>query len=186
MPFTTLLAVEEIEGDYRNWLVSDDLVWVGTKEPYPDTFIVEAGEITDFASSPWFTWMILPRIGKWTKAAVLHDKMCNVQKEHYDLLQRRKKLITDFGDWTDAALVELIKPPFSSIDADIIFKNNAREAGTDIVRSELLWMGVRWGALSKHRRENWWHTFPRLAVDTAAALAVLAGAAAAISWAWPW
>lgn len=38
-----------------------------------DTFVVPAGQETDFASVPRaITWLV-PRYGRWTKAAILHD-----------------------------------------------------------------------------------------------------------------
>ena len=35
--------------------------------------VVHAGLITDFASTPRLTWSLLPPIGKFSKAAVVHD-----------------------------------------------------------------------------------------------------------------
>lgn len=37
---------------------------------------VEKGFITDFASVPRIFWSIYPPFGKYTKAAVLHDRLC--------------------------------------------------------------------------------------------------------------
>lgn len=39
-------------------------------------FCVEKGFITDFASIPRIFWNIFPPFGKYSKAAVLHDKLC--------------------------------------------------------------------------------------------------------------
>ena len=38
-----------------------------------DNVFVPSGFITDFASVPQLFWMILPKVGPWDKAAVLHD-----------------------------------------------------------------------------------------------------------------
>lgn len=37
------------------------------------TYTVPAGFITDFATTPWWSWSFFPKIGPWTKASVLHD-----------------------------------------------------------------------------------------------------------------
>lgn len=37
---------------------------------------VEEGFVTDFASVPRLFWSIFPPFGKYTKAAVLHDRLC--------------------------------------------------------------------------------------------------------------
>jgi hypothetical protein len=46
-----------------------------------DLFKVPAGFVTDFASVPGlFTWLV-PRYGRFTKAAILHDFLCDEAKE---------------------------------------------------------------------------------------------------------
>jgi hypothetical protein len=48
-----------------------------TNEVYP----IPAGEETDFASVPSpFVWFI-PRYGRYTKAAILHDGLCRLARE---------------------------------------------------------------------------------------------------------
>jgi uncharacterized protein DUF1353 len=160
--FLTPLRVESI--DSKNWKLLEDFCWRGSQD---DVFTVNKGETTDFATVPWWTQSIIPRTGTWTKAAVLHDKMCN------ELNECRRN---SFANAT-----------FSAIDTDAIFRKNAREGGTGVVRSELLWMGVRYGALANPaRRGGWFKTAPRVLADTIVILAVLAGTIAFISWLWPW
>jgi hypothetical protein len=111
--------------------------------------------------------------------------MCNVLREYYQLMQSYLRLLEQGVPRDD--LVEPEKPVFSSVDADAIFRKNAREEGTDPIRSELLWFGVRCGSLwDAHRRDEWMSTFPRWFFDLVWILAVVAGFMALISWVWPW
>lgn len=149
--FITPLRVEAV--DACNWALLEDFLWEGSKG---DVFKVAAGNMTDFASVPWWTQSILPRTGAWTKAAVLHDKMCEELNAHY----RMPKVVG--------------VPVFSSIDTDAIFRKNARRGGTDPIRAELLWLGVRYGALfNPARRGDWLRTAPRVLADTVAVFAFL-------------
>lgn len=107
-------------------LLTEPLRYSGQRQ----SFIVPAGFVTDFASVPrWVTWLV-PTLGSYTLAAILHDWLCTVG-------------IT-------AGIV-------TSRDADGIFRRVAREEGTGPVTRWLLWTGVRWGALlSRRRRTGWW------------------------------
>lgn len=72
MPFdsATPLKVEEV--NEKRWRLLADLRYHGKV----DHFVVPAGTTTDFASVPrMFTWLV-PTSGKYTKAAVLHDYLC--------------------------------------------------------------------------------------------------------------
>lgn len=109
-----------------------------------DSFTIPAGACTDFASVPRaLTWLV-PKMGAWTKASVLHDQLCN-------LLER--------GD-----------DRVSAVDVDGVFRRVMREAGTPLVRRWLVWTAVRWGALgTPARRPGWWSTAgPVLAISVAA------------------
>jgi hypothetical protein len=177
--YLTPLRVENY--DDKNWTILEDFCWRGVRG---DVFTVHAGERTDFATSPWWSQAILPRTGTWTKAAVLHDKMCNQQNEFHAMVKRR---IRDGVSKEEIAIFKKNNAPtFTSIDTDNIFYLNARNDGTDRIRSELLWFGVRCGALSPPRRGEWWKTFPRWFADLIVILAILVGIVVLISWAWPW
>jgi hypothetical protein len=178
--FITPLRVENL--DACNWVILEDFIWVGSKG---DVFTVSRGETTDFATVPWWSQAITPRTGTWTKAAVLHDKMCNLLNEFHALVKKREQLIAD-GAHPDH-LEPLFPPPFSSIDTDAVFRKNARDGGTDVFRSELLWLGVRYGALANAaRRDSWLRTAPRVFLGTVVIFALLVALVAFISWAWPW
>ncbi|MGZ8751448.1 MAG: DUF1353 domain-containing protein [Acidimicrobiia bacterium] len=113
MPFTDgKIVVEEI-GDER-WQLVEPVTYEGNT----DTFVVPAGFETDFASVPRvFVWL-LPRYGKYTKAAILHDWLC-----------ARVRART-----------------FDRADADGLFRRSMRELGVPFVRRWLMWAAVRWGA----------------------------------------
>lgn len=155
--FITPLRVEAVSA--RNWCLLEDFVFVGSKKH--DTFICKKGMLTDFASVPWWTQAILPRTGTWTQAATLHDMMCEELNAVY--AHNKSPRSTVFAT-----------TPFSSVDADAIFRKNAREGGTGVIRSELLWLGVRLGALANPaRRKGWRSTSLRVGADIFAVVAFL-------------
>lgn len=176
-----LTALEVTPIDSKTWVLLEDFSWRGSEG---DVFTVLAGEETDFATVPWWTQAILPRTGTWTKAAVLHDKMCRERARYYREM-RLWRQATAYG--TLRAYEPPVAPAFSSNDADFVFRKNARAEGTDPIRSELLWLGVRWGAAANPaRHEGWWSTFPRLALDTILLLLVLLAIGGVIGWLYPW
>lgn len=181
--FLTPLQVEAV--DANTWRLLTDLEWLGSKG---DIFSVEAGSMTDFATVPWWTQSLIPRTGTWTKAAVVHDKMCEDLNEYYG----RKKYLEDFdAEWSGTDLVverppwadQLELPVFSSVDTDAIFRKIARDEGTGRVRAELLWLGVRCGAfVNPARRPGWVGTLPRFLGDLVAIIAMLSAIIFLLRW----
>ena len=138
------------------WEVVEPLVYRGRR----DTFVVPAGFTTDFASVPRIVVWLIPRFGRYTPAAVLHD-------------------------WLVTA--GLTTRAVTSRDADGLFRRVLRELGVPPVRRWLMWAGVRWGALGRPlRRPGWWRDAPALlALSVLAAPfvvppAVVTGAALAV------
>ena len=80
MGFVTKLVVEEVDlGKPDDWRTVEPLVYRGNHEE----FTVEPGKETDFASVPFlFRWLI-PRSGRHTKAAVLHDNLWRDRRSSY-------------------------------------------------------------------------------------------------------
>lgn len=111
MPFTTELEVKEV-GPGR-WELLADLSYQGST----DLFTVPAGFRSDFASVPQLFLWLIPRAGRYTKAAVLHDFL---------------------SEEADAGR-------FNRCDADGIFRRTMRELGVSALRRWLMWMAVRWG-----------------------------------------
>lgn len=153
------------------------------------SFTVHAGDTTDFASVPFWTQSLLPKTGTWTKASVTHDKRCDLLNAVY----KGGGEARDFFGWYRARCPDRgwrwVAPPgwFDSNDTDRVFREDARDDGTDPIRAELLWLGVRLGALANPaRRAGWWRTAPRVLADLVAVLSVLVVVVTGLSWAWPW
>lgn len=129
----------------EDWEVREAFAYTGK---YNDTFRVEFGSPTDFASVPRvFVWF-LPRYGKYTLAAILHDH-----------LWRR---VVPSGE-------------MDYIDADGIFRRAMRELGVPFLRRWIMWAAVRWGALLKPGgRRGWWRESWRVILVTLFALPFLA------------
>jgi len=70
--FTTPLIVSPLpEG--RKWRLVERFTYhIGTKDSV-NKITVPKGFVTDFASSPFFVWWVIPPWGRYSKAAVLHD-----------------------------------------------------------------------------------------------------------------
>src|SRR5262245_24311264 len=71
------LSVDVREVSDTAWTLLTGFTYQGKHE----NFSVPKGERTDFASVPRvFIWFI-PRYGRYTKAAVLHDHLCRLSRE---------------------------------------------------------------------------------------------------------
>jgi hypothetical protein len=148
MPFRLDSTVDVQQVDDREWRLLSELRYEGNMQ----AFIVPVGTTTDFASVPRaFVWF-LPRYGRYTKAAILHDHL-----------------------WRVAVPAGELSLP----DADGIFRRAMRELEVPFLRRWLMWAAVRLGALAKPRgTEAWlrqsWQVFPLLLF--ALPLVVLPGA----------
>jgi hypothetical protein len=111
--------------DDETWTVVEQLVYRGKR----DVFVVPAGFPTDFASVPRFAVWLIPRFGRYTLPAILHDWLC---REGI-----RRGLVTPR-------------------EADGLFRRAMRELGVPVVRRWLMWAGVRWGALTVPERRRGW------------------------------
>ena len=113
MAFTEDDVVVKQIGDEK-WELVEPLIYEGNK----DSFLVQEGFRTDLASVPRPVVWLLPRYGRYTKAAILHDYLC------------------------EEARVGL----FSRFDADGLFRRTMRELGVSFVRRWMMWAAVRVGA----------------------------------------
>lgn len=112
------------------WITLEQCVYQGKR----DTFTVPAGFMTDFASVPRATVWLIPRYGRYTHAAILHD-------------------------WLIQA--EISTGLISPRDVDGLLRRVLREVGVPPVQRWLMWTGVRWGALyNPARRSEWWRDAP--------------------------
>jgi len=111
------------ELDAKNWEVREAFSYTGKSE----TFDVPVGMHTDFASVPRvFVWF-LPRYGRYTLAAVLHDYL-----------------------WRCRAS----KGRMAYVDADGTFRRAMREEGVPFLTRWMMWAAVRWGALQAERERR--------------------------------
>jgi hypothetical protein len=143
------VVVEQV--DDENWKVRESFSYTGK---YDQTFSIEPGMGTDFASVPRvFVWF-LPRYGKYTLAAVLHDHL-----------------------WRNVVR----SGAMDYIDADGIFRRAMRELGVPFARRWIMWAAVRWGALAKpNGLRGWWREAWRVALVTLLALPFLLPPAIAV------
>jgi hypothetical protein len=128
MPFTSELVAQQT-GDL-DWKLVAPLSYRGST----DEFVVPAGSETDFASVPsLFQWLI-PRSGRYTKAAVLLDYLWR----HLD----------DVG--------------IPRSDADGIFRRVMGELDVPFLRRWLMWAAVRATSLVKSRLHDHPGDIPRV------------------------
>lgn len=139
------MIVEQL--DDVNWRLHQPFSYSGAHE----TFDVPLGQGTDFASVPRvFVWF-LPRYGRYTKAAILHDYL-----------------------WRERAAKGLM----AYVDADGLFRRAMADLGVPFLQRWIMWGAVRWGALVKPGgRRGWWGQAPKLFLVTLAAAPVLVPAA---------
>src|SRR5262252_3010178 len=143
-------TVDVRQVDDQNWKTLRALTYHAKTEK----FDVPVDERTDFASVPRvFVWFI-PRYGRYTKSAILHDYLCSVA--------------------VPAGRI-------SRIDADGIFRQSMRELGVPFLRRWIMWAAVRLGALTTPEgRKRWWTEAWRVALVAVVALPVIARAAVVI------
>ena len=145
------LSVDVREVDERFWTVLRQFVYQAERQQYT----VAKGEKTDFASVPRiFVWFI-PAYGRYTKAAILHDYLCQLAREG----------------------------TFDRRDADGVFRQAMRTLKVPFLRRWIMWAAVRWGALfTPHGARGWQRdaikvlliSVPMVALLSPAALLILA------------
>lgn len=108
MGFESDVVVREVSDN--TWELVEPLRYVGNR----DRFVVPDGFRTDFASVPRaFVWLI-PKYGRYTKAAILHDFLCDESKAGR----------------------------FDRDDADGLFRRAMRELGVPFLRRWIMWGAV--------------------------------------------
>lgn len=125
MPFTGNVVVQELAAaDGSRWQLVEPLGYRGRHED----FEIPSGFTTDFASVPQaLTWLV-PRYGRYTKAAILHDYL-----------------------W---ALCR--KGEFNWADADGLLRRTMRELEVPLVRRWLMWAAVRLAGIVRHSFSSLW------------------------------
>lgn len=173
---TTPLDVTRL--DWRRWQLQTPLRYEGRT----DTFTVPAGFVTDFATVPWWSRLLTPATGKWTRAAVVHDLLCDGLNDWHAAHMHDAQGSRDLCRLLVAKQGglyhpdgRLIKPPLAcSRDTDNIFRKIMHEEDVDPLRRWMMWTGVRWGALANPaRREGWWRDAPKILAITILLLVAL-------------
>ena len=148
--FTDGASVDVREVDAKDWELLKAFTYVAQDENYT----VAIGQKTDFASIPRPVVWFIPTYGKYTKAAILHDHLC-------ELAHRGK---------------------FSRRDADGIFRQAMRVLGVAFLRRWIMWAGVRLGALtSADGRKGWWRDAWRVVLIGIPVLPIIVPAALLVS-----
>ena len=111
MPFVEGDIVVKQVGD-KDFELVEPIVYQGRTQQ----FTVPVGFRTDLASVPRALVWLLPRYGRYTRAAILHDFL-----------------------WQKGADVGVSRP-----DADGIFRRAMRELGVPFLRRWMMWAAVRW------------------------------------------
>lgn len=126
-----------------------------------DSWLIPAGFKTDFATIPAFVSWAVAKLGAYTLAAIVHDLLCEGLNSWYRA-RRHGGIPTRGGHPCLLHQGRVVPAPTANaVDTDAIFYRIARDHGVDPVTANLLWVGVRWGALANPaRREGWLKTAP--------------------------
>jgi Protein of unknown function (DUF1353) len=128
MGFEGEVVVRPVQPDGRKWRLEQGFTYKG----HTDIIEVPQHLETDFASVPRvFVWL-LPRYGRWTQAAILHDYL-----------------------WSEAR-----QGRFDFYDADGIFNRALRELGVPFLRRWVMWTAVRWAAAKNDGIGTWFRKGP--------------------------
>jgi hypothetical protein len=151
MPFLTDDILTRSFGDDR-WELTRALIYQGQR----DTFVIPAGYVTDYATVPRVVSWLIPRYGRYTRAAILHDYLITDRLGTSD--------VDRLAPW----------PVITPTDVDGLFRRVLRELGVSAPRRWLMWAGVRYGALFGGRRTGWLRTAPAVLGISVLALPVVA------------
>lgn len=110
----------------QTWKLCSELRYLGNQQD----FCVPRDFETDFASVPRPLVWFLPRYGRYTKAAILHDYL-----------------------WRERAA----KGTLPWRDADALFRRAMQELEVPFLRRWIMWVAVRWAALAKPGGREGWH-----------------------------
>jgi hypothetical protein len=115
------------------WKMLEPLVWTGTFRGEARRLEVTASPdafTTDLASVPRSLTWLFPRYGKYTKAAIVHDYLCQ-----------------NFSKPPDVSTEQSLLPLTDRSDADEMFRHLMAELGVPRLRRWLMWAAVSWATL---------------------------------------
>jgi len=147
VPDSLRLTAGGRENPYQ-WSMTTELSWTGTFRGNIGRLLVPASESqpfnTDLASVPRVMTWLFPRYGQYTKAAVLHDYLCQtVGRETIAVYPTRPEGGDDGAGATDPQVIQLT----DRSDADEVFRLVMTELGVPWARRWLMWSAVSWATL---------------------------------------
>ena len=115
----------------RGWELVAHIVWYGyTQDGQPIAIKAPVGAQSDLASVPDWLWSLLPPYGRYTAAAIIHDRL-----------------------WSMADRGEI-----SYAEADYQLRQMLMVCGESWLRSGIMWSAVRWASvLGKPDGREGWH-----------------------------
>lgn len=129
--FTKRLMVSPFNDDMTLWILTEAFDYViGDLETGTELVHCPTGFVTDFATTKWFKW-ILPPTGRYGKACVIHDYLCE-----------RKTICDRNGNPVRKATRK---------EADAIFLEAMKVLGVNIAVRYVMYFGVRLWAIVKNR-----------------------------------
>jgi len=148
--FTGDLVLKKLDDDV-NWELQHHLTYVSNSKLFPpELATVPKCTTTDLASVPqFFTWLV-PTYGTYTKAAVLHDWMCesSKKKDRYPTKGERANV---------------------RFEADLRFREIMQASGVALPRRWFMWAAVTWATVVT----RWTRALPMLLVGTLTLLALV-------------
>jgi len=138
------IRLREGPGD-QDWTTLDDLHWVGEFRHKTVHLVVPAPFETDLASVPRILTWLIPRYGRYTKAAVLHDYFCTYFK------QERIELLPTPAQVAAGTAAEEERTSFDlqdRSDADELFRWTMRELGVGPTTRWYMWTAVALATLT--------------------------------------
>lgn len=128
------ITLEEDARDQYGWLLIESLTWSGKFRGVDHDLEVPASPdqpfSTDLASVPRSLTWLFPRYGKYTKAAVLHDYLCQ-----------------NFRSAPPAGSTSSLLPLADRSDADEVFRLLMQELEVPWLRRTLMWGAVSWATM---------------------------------------
>ncbi|MGH8986581.1 MAG: DUF1353 domain-containing protein [Acidimicrobiia bacterium] len=130
--------------------MTTELSWTGTFRGNIGRLLVPASESqpfkTDLASVPRVMTWLFPRYGQYSKAAVLHDYLCQTVGQETIAVYPTREGGDDAGHGSGETQEQLIRVADRS-DADEIFRLVMTELGVPWARRWLMWSAVSWATL---------------------------------------
>lgn len=133
--------------DQTNFTIDEEIVYTGRPAADRDPLTWRVGrnhEVTDLASIPPFLTWLIPRYGRHTLAAIVHDHL-------QDCIADRHGFRLNTAD-----------PEVTSAEADYILREAMRPSGVPFVQRWVMWAGVSARTLAWNPVRNPWY----LAVTT--------------------